>query len=283
MVGSVLDTFRAFRLPFALLFLVLLASLYLGLSKRFTFTSAATMLPMGPRKRVDIVMAPSTAGVPARGEPGSHESVVHRFAADETGVVATGARSVLRSEIWVEVETPEGSGWVNAEFVTEQVSRSTFVDGDEPHQVLAELVTVLDESGDLGTVTGGHDLHVAHYAPPVRFASGSLRRLLAKGSVYWWWAPTGDTPKYQGTVTEAVGDHIAAAYRNRAGHVQDPEIPLPIEFVNLHSLVVGSPDTDDGWRIFFRYEDDTPLIAGIMRESLPNAAAMHGRQPADHI
>ena len=111
---TVLDTFRAFRMPFLLLLLILLGSLYLGLSKRFTFINAATSLPMGSRRRVDIVMAPSSAGVPARREPGVHEAVVHRFAADETGVVATGARAVLRSEIWVEVETPEGDGWINA-------------------------------------------------------------------------------------------------------------------------------------------------------------------------
>ncbi|MDJ0497436.1 MAG: DUF5011 domain-containing protein, partial [Acidimicrobiia bacterium] len=45
MVGSVLDTFRAFRFPMLGLVVVLLASLWLGLSRRFAFSATPTLLP----------------------------------------------------------------------------------------------------------------------------------------------------------------------------------------------------------------------------------------------
>jgi hypothetical protein len=45
----------------------------------------------------------------------------------------------------------------------------------------------------------------------------------------------------------------------------------------MHSLVVGNHEYGEGWRVFFRYEDDAPVIAGLMREADPNPAAMHGQ------
>lgn len=44
----------------------------------------------------------------------------------------------------------------------------------------------------------------------------------------------------------------------------------------MHSLVIGNDGMVEGWRIFFRYENDEPLIAGLMREMAPNPASMHG-------
>ena len=106
MVGSVLDTFHAFRIPMIALLLVFIASLFLGFSKRFAFSSAPTLLPLGSRRRVDIVMAPSSAGVPARTEPGSHQSVVYRFRPDESGtsgrgvVLPTSQSGCTTAKIW---------------------------------------------------------------------------------------------------------------------------------------------------------------------------------------
>jgi hypothetical protein len=276
MVGSVLDTFQALRIPALVLLLVLFASLYLGLSGKFAFASTATVLPLTGRRKVDVVMAPSQAGVPAREEPGSHQRVVHRFTPDEVGIVTTGARMMVRSEVWVEVETPDGDAWVDAEFLTEQQSRAMFVDDLRVRDLVSDLVEQLYEGGDLLPATGGHDLHVAVYGPPVRFAANSLRRLLSGASVYWWWGPDGDTPRHQGTFAETVGASVAAAYRNRDAHQLDPSFHVPIEFANMHSLVVGNHELGEGWRVFFRYENDEPSVAGIMREAAPNPASMHG-------
>jgi hypothetical protein len=265
------------------LLLFVVASLYLGLSRKFVFASTATVLPLGGRKRVDIVMAQSQAGVPARNEPGIHQSVVHRFEPDETGIITTGARMMIRGEVWVEVETPEGDAWVNAGFVTEQQSSSIFADDLRPRDLVSTFVEELYHNGDLLDSTGGHDLHVALYGPPVRFAAGSLRRLLAGASVYWWWGPDGDTPKHQGTFAETVGESIGTAYRNHDSHLVEPSIPIPVEFTNMHSLVVGNHDLGEGWRIFFRYEDDQPSIAGLLREAAPNPASMHGQLESSSV
>ena len=63
---------RVLRIPMLVLLVVLLGSLYLGLSRKFAFASAPTVLPLAPRKKVDVIMAPSGAGVPARIEPAVH-------------------------------------------------------------------------------------------------------------------------------------------------------------------------------------------------------------------
>ena len=112
--------------------------------------------------------------------------------------------------------------------------------------------------------------------PPVRFAANALRRLLSGASVYWWWGPEGDTPRHQGTFAETVGDSVGVAYRNHDDRPVESDLPIPVEFVNMHSLVIGNHELGEGWRIFFRYEDDEPSIAGLMREAAPNPAAMHG-------
>ena len=183
---------------------------------------------------------------------------------------------MVRSEVWIEVDTPDGDAWVDAGFLTEQVSAATFADDSRPTELVKSFVDVLYEGGDLLGMTAGHDLHVAVYGPPVRFAAGSLRRLLGGASVYWWWGPDGDTPKHQGTFTEVVAESIGAAYRNRDAHLAAPTFTVPVEFTNMHSLVVGNDGMNEGWRIFFRYENDEPSIAGLMREVAPNPASMHG-------
>jgi hypothetical protein len=283
MIGSVLGTFLALRLPIFVLALLLIASLFLGFSRRFAFSSTPTALPLVDKRRVDIVMSPSQAGVPVRVEPGSHQSVIHRFGEDEVGMVTTGARTMVRSEVWVEVETPEGDGWVNSEFITEQVSDAEFRDDARTHALVADLVDRIYGSDDLLPITAGHDLHVALFGPPVRFSANSLKRLLLGASVYWWWGLAGDAPTIQNTFAEEVGESLAAAYRNRDAHLLEHQYPVPIEFANLHSLVVGNHEHGESWRIFFRYEKDAPSIAGLMREAAPNPAAMHGmpvREPA---
>ncbi|MDJ0665517.1 MAG: DUF5011 domain-containing protein [Acidimicrobiia bacterium] len=276
MIGSVLGTFRALRVPSLMLVLFVLVSLYLGLSKKFVFSSAATALPFVGKRKVDVIMAPSQAGVPVREDAGTHHAVVSRFAPDEVNITATGARTMVRSEVWFEVETVESDGWVNAEFLTEQCTPAAFFDDERPQQLVAELVEQIYASSDLLPVTGGHDLHIAHYGPPVRFAANSLRHLLAGASVYWWWAAEGDTPSIQATFAEVVGESVAAAYRNRGVYRAEPTRPIPVEFVNMNSLVVGHPDRGPLWRIFFRYEDGEPSIAGLMREAAFNPSAMHG-------
>jgi hypothetical protein len=183
---------------------------------------------------------------------------------------------MLRTEVWVEVETPEVDGWVDAQFLTEQCPPAAFFDDMRPPQLIADLVDQIYNSSDLLPITGGHDLHVAHYGPPIRFAASSLRRLLAGASVYWWWSADGDAPNVQATFAEVVGETFAAAYRNKGAHRLDPTRPIPVEFVNMNSLVVGHPDRGPCWRVFFRYEDDEPAIVGLMREAAFNPAAMHG-------
>ncbi|MCP3997084.1 MAG: DUF5011 domain-containing protein, partial [bacterium] len=234
MVGSFLGTFRSVRVPAVVLVILLLLSLYLGFSRKFVFSAAATALPLGGKKRVDIVMAPSQAGVPVREEPGSHQSVLTRFKADETGITTTGAQVMVRSEVWVEVETPDGDAWINGEFITEQVPLAVFLDDERPEALVASLVDQIYASGDLLDVTAGHDLHVAHFSPPVRFAANSLRHLLAAASVYWWWNADGDAPSLQATFAETVGETVSSAYRNRGAHHVEPTLLVPVEFVNMH-------------------------------------------------
>ncbi|MCP4964182.1 MAG: DUF5011 domain-containing protein, partial [bacterium] len=276
MVGSMFDTFQAMRVPMFAVVLLAFASLYLGLSNKFAFASTPTVLPAIARRHVDIVMALSGAGVPARTEPGTHQPVRFRFAPTERGVTTTGSRTMVRSEVWVEVETPEGDGWINSEFLTEQVADSAFNDDAVAADLVGSLVDRIYSSDDLLPTTGGHDLHVAYYGPPIRFAASALPRLMRGASVYWWWQPEGDAPKHQGTFGETVGESITAAYRNRDAHKAEPAIAVPPEFVNMHSLVLGNQGYGEGWRVFFRYENDEPSIAGLMREAEPNPAAMHG-------
>ncbi|MDX2343999.1 MAG: Ig-like domain-containing protein, partial [Acidimicrobiia bacterium] len=276
MVGSVFDTFQALRFPMFAVLLLALASLYMGLSQKFAFVSTPTALPMAARRKVDIVMSLSGAGVPVRTEPGTHQPVKFRFAATERGVLTTGAKSMVRSEVWIEVETPEGDAWINSEVLTEQIADAAFSDDERADELVGDLIDSIYSSGDLLGITAGHDMHVAYYGPPIRFAANALPRLLRGASVYWWWQPDGDAPTHQGTFDETIGESIASAYRNRDAHQAEAGFPVPPEFVNMHSLVVGNHEYGEGWRIFFRYENDEPSVAGLLREAQPNHAAMHG-------
>jgi len=276
MIGSVLGTFKAMRFPLFLLALLLVASLYLGYSRRFDFLGTPTALPFGDKRRVGVIMAPSCAGVAVRTEPGSHQKVLARLEPTQAGVVATGGRTMVRNEVWVEVETPAGDGWVDAEFLSEEFPAAAFDDDGRVADLIEDLVDRIYGSDDLLPVTGGHDLRVASYGPPVRFSANALKRLMIGASVFWWWGPTGDTLSAQRTFAEEVGESLAAAYRTRPGHTTHCRYPVPLEFANMHSMVVGDEESEEAWRIFIRYEKGEPFVAALMREVEPNPGAMHG-------
>ncbi|NNK92041.1 MAG: tandem-95 repeat protein, partial [Acidimicrobiia bacterium] len=280
LVGSVFDTFDSFRLPVLVLALAFGLSLILGLSGTFILGSGPVFLAAVAPGRVAVVVAASGERIPVRDEPGDKNDVIHYLEPGERNLHATGRRAQVDGEIWTEIETDDGRGWVTASFLTRQVSDMRFGGADEPGELLKVLNTVLGTSGNLGLIAGDRGLAVAHFAPPETFPTEDLPDLLGSEKVWAWWGRTGSIQDEDGTFAEIVAAPLLETMaRYEARNEPAASAPIPIELVNYQSMVYADPTIPgkDAWRVFFELDhDDNWTIAAIWREALPNPNAGTG-------
>jgi VCBS repeat-containing protein len=277
LVGSVMQTFDLLRLPLFVLALAFGLSLWFGLSKVFVFGSGPVYLPPTKPENWAVVLVEFGAVLPVRAEPGEASPIVHQFTAGERDLRGTGRRALVSTDMWVEVETGEGDGWVEATRVTRQIPQGTFAGDDRPVELTERFAGIVDEHGSMAEVTGDRGLHIAHFAPPEAIAADDILGLLDDATVWSWWSRSGSIQELDGTFAEIVARPLAASIRrNGITHTPHSYVDIPLELRNFPSVQIGDADMPgkDGWRVFFDYTDDGPVVVALWREGLPNPSAM---------
>ena len=97
--------------------------------------------------RVAFVAANDTLNV--RRQPDSEAAVVAQLAPNATGIVAASeGRSVRGGGLWLPVDTPSGSGYVNSRFLTEEIDRAAFCADPAVTELLTRLQTAIATQDD---------------------------------------------------------------------------------------------------------------------------------------
>ncbi|MBT8211669.1 MAG: hypothetical protein KJN71_00855, partial [Acidimicrobiia bacterium] len=280
LVGSVFETFEAFRIPLLILAIVFGLSLLIGISRGFILGAGPVFLAAIAPSRMAVVVATGADRIPVREEPGDKHDVIHYLEPGERNLYATGRRAQFAGEMWTEIETDEGDGWVQATFLTRQVGDLRFANAGEPEELLKVLHTVLEANGNLGLVAGDRGLAVAHFAPPETFETDDLDGVMTSRDVWSWWGRTGSIQDEDGTFADVVATPLLEAMRRyKPRNEPDATAPIPIELVNYRSLVYADATIPgkDAWRVFFELDaDDNWTVAGIWREAVPNPNATTG-------
>ncbi|RZV45785.1 MAG: tandem-95 repeat protein [Acidimicrobiia bacterium] len=273
LVGTVSEMAGLLGIPLLAVGAAFLASIIFGFSRNFLIGRGPVFLPAAGPSTVGVVRVPAGAVVTALEGPGEEYPLVYRYPPAETGIRATGRHAQRGSTRWIEVETPEGDGWVIARFVTPMIPAGSFAADEQVAAAVESIRAVLGARGDLRPIVTSPGLEVAYYAPPKHFEDEELAGLLAGDASWGWWDPTGSTPSVRGEFGSIVADPLVEAMALEGRTVAEAVVEIPVELVNFPSLTFSQPD-HLGWRVFFEYEDDEPKLAAIWREGVTNPASV---------
>ena len=278
--GSAFQSFNLLQTPLLALALAFGLSLMIGLSRGLIFGGGAVYLPPIKPGRSSVVFIGQSDKLPVRDDVGDRHEIIYEFAPAERDLRTTGRRAQLGTQRWVEVESPEGDGWVSAFHLTRQVPATEFSNDHAAVDMANKLATIIEARGNIGLVTGDRGLHIAHFAPPEHIGLEEIPTLVTDDSVWAWWGPSGSIPEVEGSFHEVVG----RSFRSTLGRYEprvnaESHYPAPVELVNFHSVTFSDSELPgkDAWRVFYDSTGDGLVIAALWKEHLPNPEALGSR------
>jgi uncharacterized repeat protein (TIGR01451 family) len=277
-LGTVFQSLYVLRVPLALLGGAVAWSLLLGgvLNLGFVVRSGLPRVVRRRAHKLAIVLAEHGARVDALSSPEAG-SVVHRFLATDRNLMATGRRAGRDGDEWVEVETPNGRGWVPAFHLTEEVDRAGFADDPRPRKLVEEFVVRLRTRRDFADLVSVHGLLVAHHGPVEQYSVDRISGLLDDRAVTVWKGRNPAYPDVKGTFDAVIATSLLDAYDHPAAvlNCDEPVVPatvIPVEFTNFHFISIGAelhgPERLDqsAWLVMVTYEEGIPRIVGLVKE-----------------
>ncbi|MEZ5407280.1 MAG: SH3 domain-containing protein [Acidimicrobiales bacterium] len=234
-------------------------------------TSAPAALD-GETWRVVLVADDDTLAVRQQADPASTK--IGELAWDAEGVTTTGQTGSHNGQPWYEVTTGSTAGWVNAAYLTPQVTAAEFAADPEPEALVDELAGVLQARGDLRPLVSAHGLYVDDRPRLLRFTTDELAGILTDTTVRSWIGPACGSPCLSATFAEHIAVPFLSAYDDTDTTVtvddlasgpssRIPESIVRPELAGFHHVTVFDPGDDpaaDGldWSTWYVYLDREP-------------------------
>ncbi len=244
-----------------------------------TFTPGS---PSGPYAVIlvapgDMLNIRSAAGV---GNP-----IVGSFPPNIVNVMRTGPSAEVGDSLWVEVQRPGGEkGWVNAYYLTEYVSSSTFCADARVNSLLSDLGSaLLTSNGDLlaSLVSPPHgtDARLWRYGTVVNYDHARARLLFDSTFQVNWGPAPGSGENTIGAFSQAVLPKLSEVFgSNYELRCNDPMdlatftlVPWPPEYTNINFYAVYKPGTEAyggldwrTWLVGIEYVGGRPYLFSLI-------------------
>jgi uncharacterized protein YgiM (DUF1202 family) len=220
-----------------------------------------------------------------RSGPGAENAVAGTLQPDASGLVRTGKTTLVGEDLWVEIQNPDGgSGWVNSDFLTEQVASSAFCSDARVTTLIQNLASAVKSTNDDTLAALIHDRHgldarlwrygtVANYTPEE--ASWVFE---SEYEVNWGPAP-GSGEETLGTFGTALLPKLQEVFNaNYTTHCNDPldlatfsVEPWPPEYANINFYTVFKPGSDQyggmdwrAWTVGVEYVEGKPYLFSLV-------------------
>jgi hypothetical protein len=269
-LGSLAQSVYVLRMPLSLFGGAILMSMMAGGVLNVGVLFGRTRRRGRRARLVAVALAKAGERIPVVRSP-SRSEIMHRLDSTTTLIRATGKSRQRRRIRYEEIETPDGLGWVDSCFITDQVDLEAFSDDPRPGELLDELVDRFRRGRRLDDLLSDAGLFVVHHGEPIH----APRTRRVRSPEIEWSAPNPGRPARVGTFREVVAPEIVDAFDDpdRIIEIDRPLLRstrIPTEFANLHSLSVGRSGRHDGrpsWMVFFDYDADHVSIVGLLREA----------------
>jgi hypothetical protein len=177
-------------------------------------------------------------------EKPSHDSkVVHEFEYSARQIDVIGRRRVVDGVEWLPVSTSDGQGWVESEYLTEDVARATFESDLIERDMVHELRRRLKEGATISSSSRGL------IDPEGFYRDGERRRLGGYATA---------------KLTALLEDWRASFHVDRPASIAALRPP---QLRNLHWVSFEAPGLEP-WQLFFEYRDGRPYPVAALPENV---------------
>src|SRR5688572_9970594 len=249
--------------------------------------NTATSLPpiMGIYNPYAVILVSPDDVLNVRSSAGAENPIVGQLQPTALGVTRTGPSSSVGGSRWVEVQNPAGgTGWVNANFLTEYIAPSTFCSDTRATDLLNLLKTAMLNSDDdlfASLLSPVHvlDLRFWRYGTVVNYSPEEASWAFDSDYVVSWGPAPGSGEETRGTFRTQPLPKLQEVFgSNYSLHCNDPLdlatftlVPWPPEYTNINFYTVYKPGTDQygglDWRAWIagiEYVQGQPTLFALI-------------------
>ncbi len=247
-------------------------------------TPTVTRAPSALAGPFAVVLVQPTDRLNVRAGPGPDQPVLATLPPDASGLLPTGREQIVQGARWVEVRLPDGRiGWVNAAFLTQQVSPQAFCADPQVVALLDRLEAAIREQDGqalaaLISPIHGLRIHVSRLSDAVVIRPDQAVTLFTDDTPIRWGVHPASALEIVGPFREAVLpdllDVITRPHERHCGLLVPPVTYQPawpeayraFNFYSLHRP--GTPGNELDWRTWVvgvAVVDGRPYVAVLMQ------------------
>jgi hypothetical protein len=250
--------------------------------------STATSLPPPITESYNpyaVILVSSNDVLNIRSSAGAGNPIVGELQPTALGVNRVGPSSSVGESRWVEIQNPGGgTGWVNANFLTEAITSSAFCSDTRATDLLNRLkTTMLNSDGDLFasllSPVHGLDLRLWRYGTVVNYSPEEASWTFDSDYVVSWGPAPGSGEETRGTFrTQPLPKLLEVFGSNYSLHCNDALdlatftlVPWPPDYTNINFYTLYKPGTDQygglDWRAWIagiEYVQGQPTLFALI-------------------
>jgi hypothetical protein len=220
-----------------------------------------------------------------RSGPGVANPVVGTLQFDQSGLTRTGEQSSVGEAMWVEIQNPNGgTGWVNADFLTEYVPPASFCADARVNTLIENLESAVNASNDDILASLIHSLHgldvrLWRYGTVANYSIEEAAWVLESEYEVNWGPAPGSGENTLGTFSEAIlpklQEVFGAIYNLHCNDTLNLATfslePWPPEYTNINFYTVYKPGTEQyggldwrAWTVGVEYVGGEPYLFALI-------------------
>jgi len=220
-----------------------------------------------------------------RSAAGVGHGIVGTLQPTASGVNRTGSETNAGGDRWVEIQNPAGgTGWVNAHFLTEQVSSASFCADPRVTNLLNSLkIAMLNADGELlGSLVSpvhGMDLRLWRYGTVANYSPKEAAWVFQSDYEVSWGPAPGSGEETRGTfnaqplpkLTEVFGANYSLHCNDTLDLATFSLEPFPPEYANVNFYTVYKPGSETyggldwrAWTVGVEYVQGQPKLFSLI-------------------
>ena len=250
-----------------------------------TFTPLTQSTPSGPSDVYAVINVFPDDMLNIRSGPGVENALVGTLQPNQSGLTRTGKSSSVGEDTWIEIENPNGgTGWVDANFLTEAVDPASFCADARVNTLIENLESAVNASNDDILASLIHSLHgldvrLWRYGTVANYTREEASWVFESEYEVNWGPAPGSGENTLGTFSEAVlpklQDVFSANYSLHCNDTLDLATfsvePWPPEYANINFYTVYKPGTEQNggldwraWTVGVEYVEGQPYLFALI-------------------
>jgi len=250
-----------------------------------SFTPLSQSTPSGASNLYAVINVFPDDTLNIRSGPGVENDVVGMLQPNQTGLTRTGKSSSVGDETWVEIQNPSGgTGWVNADFLTEYVAPASFCADARVKTLIDNLESAVLAPNDDILASLIHSLHgldvrLWRYGTVANYTQEEAAWVLESDYEVNWGPAPGSGEDTLGTFSDAIlpklQEVFSAVYNLHCNDTLDLATfsvePWPPEYANINFYTVYKPGSEQyggldwrAWTVGVEYVDGQPYLFALI-------------------